>query len=136
MFIKGIPGEYKAGDLLKLVNRYFKPAWSELPVKGARISGSKILEIVDTGSELRECHGLVYIKPPRMVHSTIGRLNATTIKRRRLHAHPYVRRYTGRDRRREQLDKTVAFPGERRRKDRRRENLVSRIADSADSLLF
>ncbi|MCU7935415.1 MAG: hypothetical protein KZQ99_11110 [Candidatus Thiodiazotropha sp. (ex Dulcina madagascariensis)] len=131
VFIKGIPSEYKARDLLKLVNRHFKPAWSVLPVNGVRIAHSKILEILQTGSESREYHGLVYIKPPNMLHSVIGWLNATSVKGRRLRVHPYVQRYTGRDRRRQQLDKTIVFPGERRRRDRRRKNLVSQIVDSS-----
>ncbi|MCU7931365.1 MAG: hypothetical protein KZQ90_11225 [Candidatus Thiodiazotropha sp. (ex Codakia rugifera)] len=130
VIIKGIPGEYTVRDLNKLVNRRFKPAWALMPIRGAKIARSKILKIMYTRSRNWEYHGLVYIKPPSLVHSVIGRLNATTIEGKRLQAHPYIRRFTGRDRRSQLLGEVALFPGERRRMDRRRGNLVSQIVDS------
>lgn len=129
VFIKGIPEEISVRELHKLINRQFHPVWSVVPIRGVKVEDSRILKIMHIDSGVWEYYGLVSIKPSRLVHDAIGRLNAATINGKRIHAHPYVRRHKGRDRRQTIVEGAEPYPWERRRKDRRRSNLVSQISD-------
>ncbi|MEJ2609546.1 MAG: hypothetical protein P8179_05505 [Candidatus Thiodiazotropha sp.] len=130
VFIKGIASECSARDLSKLVKRHAKLGWSLFSPKVIDIERSKVLKIMYCASTHWEYHGLVYITHPDLVHGLIGRLNAARVQGKHLHAHPYVRRHSSRDRRRLILDQSTTFPGERRKSDRRRGSLVSQIVDS------
>ncbi|MEW8051199.1 MAG: hypothetical protein AB2809_12550 [Candidatus Thiodiazotropha sp.] len=116
-------------ELHKLITRQFSPLWSIMPIRGVKVEKSKILKIMHTNSRVWEYYGLVYIKPSRLVHAAIGRLNTTKFKGMRMQAHPYIRRHKSRDRRQRLVEGTEQYPGDRRRKDRRRGNLVSQISD-------
>ncbi|MEW8028032.1 MAG: hypothetical protein AB2793_10315 [Candidatus Thiodiazotropha sp.] len=129
VFIKGIPEETPVKELHKLITRQFSPLWSIMPIRGVKVEKSKILKIMHTNSRVWEYYGLVYIKPSRLVHAAIGRLNTTKFKGMRMQAHPYIRRHKSRDRRQRLVEGTEQYPGDRRRKDRRRGNLVSQISD-------
>jgi hypothetical protein len=132
VFIKGISDECSARELTKIVSRVVKPGWSlfSTRVNGMRVERSKILKTMYNKASRWEYHGLVYVNSPDSVHELIGRLNATWIKGRILHAHPYIRRQSSRDRRKLVLDQTNPFPDDRRKSDRRRGNLVSQVIDS------
>jgi hypothetical protein len=129
VFIKGIPKELSVKELHKLISRQLSPIWSIMPMRGVRVEDSKILKIMHVSNKVWEYYGLVYINPSRLVHSVIGRLNSAKIKGKRVQAHPYIRRHRSRDRRRQLLQGSEQYPGERRREDRRRQNLVSQIHD-------
>jgi hypothetical protein len=132
VFIKGISDECSARELTKIVSRFVKPGWSLFSARmnGMRIERSKILKTMYNKATRWEYHGLVYVNSSDSVHELIGRLNATPFKGRVLRAHPYIRRQSSRDRRKLILDQTNPFPGERRKSDRRRGNLVSQVIDS------
>ncbi|MES9817247.1 MAG: hypothetical protein ACH255_12830 [Candidatus Thiodiazotropha sp.] len=129
VFIKGISEEVSVKQLHKLVTRQLSPLWSIMPIRGVRVEESKILKIMHTKSSVWEYYGLVCIKPSRQVHAVIGRLNTIKINGMRLQAHPYIRRRKSRDRRQRLVEGTEKYPGDRRRRDRRRGNLVSQVSD-------
>lgn len=129
VFIKGIPNQTRVKDLQRLITRQFSPARSIMPIRGVRIEDSKVLKIMCMESRVWEYYGLVYISPTRLVHAVIGRLNAATLNGKRIHAHPYIKRHRDRDRRKQILEGSEPYPGERRRKDRRRGGVVSQIGD-------
>lgn len=129
VFIRGIPATITVKELHKLITRQFSPIWSTMPIRGVRVEESKILKIMCKDSWIWEYYGLVYINPSRLVHAVIGRLNAATINGKRIYAHPYFNRHINRDRRKQTVEGSEPYPGERRRKDRRRGGVVSQIAD-------
>lgn len=129
VFIKGISKEVSVKQLHKLITRQLNPLWSIMPIRGVKVEESKILKIMHTKSRVWEYYGLVCFKPSRQVHAVIGRLNTIKINGMRLQAHPYIRRRKSRDRRQRLVEGTEQYPGDRRRNDRRRGNLVSQISD-------
>jgi hypothetical protein len=129
VFIKGIPEEISVKELRKLITRQFSPLWSFMPVKGVKVGECKILKIMHANTIAWEYYGLVYINPSHLAHAVIGRLNTRKFKGKRLQAHPYIKRHKNRDRRQYTTVGSEQYPGERRRKDRRRGNLVSQISD-------
>ncbi|MET0065518.1 MAG: hypothetical protein ABW076_04145 [Candidatus Thiodiazotropha sp.] len=132
VFIKGIASGYSARDLSRLVCRQMGAKWSLLKQKTDGVTRSKILKIKYTDSYKWEYHGMVYIDASDSVHELMGRLNTTFIKGARLHAHPYIRRISTRDRRKVHIEPDNEFPGNRRKSDRRRGSLVSFVVDSVN----
>jgi hypothetical protein len=129
VFIKGIPEEISVKELHKAITRQFSSLWSIMPVKGVKIAECKILKIMHADTRAWESYGLINVTPSRLAHAVIGRLNTKKVKGKRLQAHPYIKRHQSRDRRKISVVESEQFPGERRRKDRRRGNLVSQISD-------
>jgi hypothetical protein len=132
VFIKGISSDCSARELARMVNRLINPGWAFFfnRVNSSGIVRSKVLKTMYNLTSKWEYHGLLYITPSESAHEIIGRLNAAHRKGKTLHAHPYIHRQSSRDRRRLILDYATPFPGERRKRERRRVNLVSQVVDS------
>jgi len=131
IFVRGIPRQMDSKALDKFIKRLLSPGWLPFMRAGRiRITGSKILKIVHTRTRTVEFHGLIQVMPASKAGSVIDRINQAQIDGRKLHAHPYSKRFLRSDRRKSFLDPSREKVPERRRIDRRRKHLVSQVVDA------
>lgn len=91
------------------------------------IKRSKIIRIKDLQDDCTEYHAIVQVDSTMTAENIIDHLDGRTVNGLFLKPHRYQRRFTCRDRRNHQ----VATPSnlERRKGDRRRSNLITRIME-------
>ncbi|MEJ2456068.1 MAG: hypothetical protein P8103_18220 [Candidatus Thiodiazotropha sp.] len=91
------------------------------------IKRCKIIRIQDLNTNSTEYHAIVQVDSPITAGSIIQNLSGKTIHGLFLNPHRYHRRYTSRDRRSHQA--TSPNLSERRKGDRRRTNLITRVME-------
>ena len=89
------------------------------------IKRCKIIRIQDTKANITEYHAIVQVDSPITAGNIIDRLKGKTINGLHLNPHRYHRRYPSRDRRNHQ--ETPPNLLERRKGDRRRPHLITRV---------
>jgi tRNA U54 and U55 pseudouridine synthase Pus10 len=91
------------------------------------IRRSKIIRIKDLKADSIEYHAIVQVDSPITARNIIENLDGKTINGLYLNLHRYHRRYPARDRRNHQTN--VANLRERRKGDRRRNNLIMKVLE-------
>lgn len=91
------------------------------------VKRSKIIRIRDLKADSSEYHALVQVDSPVIAESIIDNLDGKTVNGLYLKPHRYHRRFPSRDRRNHQVAHTKYQ--ERRRGDRRRSNLITRVLE-------
>lgn len=91
------------------------------------VKRSKIIRIKDLKADSTEYHALVQVDSPVRAESIIENLDGKMIYGLYINSHRYHRRFTSRDRRLQQL--ATPSPGERRKGDRRRPSLITRVLE-------
>jgi hypothetical protein len=92
------------------------------------IKRSKIIRIRDLKSDSTEYHGIVQVNTQVTADDIIENLDGKTVNGLFLKPHRYQRRFPSRDRRMHQL--ADAKTAERRKGERRRENLITRVLET------
>ncbi len=127
VFVRRINSSTTRRELEKFVGKGLKPSWIFFPFPThGDIKRCEILCITDKDTKAVEYHGLVEIIPPKAAVSAVLRLNGSLLKGKVVEVRKYFRRSSYRDRRDHFSDQTAAGD-ERRKRDRRRPNLYSRI---------
>ncbi len=129
IFYKHLP----RGTTVKEINKVTrKGSRSILPLMSLLnrniIKRSKIIRIRDLKSDSTEYHGIVQVNSQVAADNIIENLDGKTVNGLFLKPHRYQRRFPSRDRRMHQLaDAKIA---ERRKGERRRENLITRVLET------
>jgi hypothetical protein len=89
------------------------------------VKRSKIIRIRDLKEDSTEYHGLVQVDSPVTAENIIDSLDGRTVNGLYLKPHRYQRRFPSRDRRMT----ACSHQQERRKGDRRRSNLITRIME-------
>ncbi|MEW8507504.1 MAG: hypothetical protein AB2598_12440 [Candidatus Thiodiazotropha sp.] len=128
IFYKHLPRGVSTKEIRKVTLRGTRPSWSLLPVtKKSAIKRTKIIRIKDLQTEATEYHAIVQVESPVLADAIIENLDGRTVNGLFLKPHRYHRRFPNRDRRtREQITNP---DDERRKQDRRRDNLITRVLD-------
>lgn len=133
VFVRRIDPTTTRKELERFFNKGLKPGWAffPFPTHGA-IKRCEILCITDKDNRSVEYHGLVEIMPAKAAVSAIQRLNGSLLKGKSVEVRKYSRRSSYRDRRDHFSDLEPASE-ERRKRDRRRPNLHSRILHASST---
>lgn len=91
------------------------------------IKRSKIIRIKDLQKDSLEYHAIVQIHPSSITDTIIENLDGKTVNGLYLKPHRYQRRFGNRDRR--NIQNEFNHENERRKADRRRQNLVTRVVE-------
>jgi hypothetical protein len=129
IFYKHLP----RGTSVKEINKVTrKGCRSSLPLMSLLnrniIKRSKIIRIRDLKSDSTEYHGIVQVSTQVTADNIIESLDGKTVNGLFLKPHRYQRRFPSRDRRLHQL--ADAKISERRKGERRRENLITRVLET------
>ncbi|MCU7812691.1 MAG: hypothetical protein KZQ77_15900 [Candidatus Thiodiazotropha sp. (ex Notomyrtea botanica)] len=93
------------------------------------IKRSKIIRIRDLKSDSTEYHAIVQVSTQVTADNIIENLDGKTVNGLFIKPHRYQRRFPSRDRRNSQLANPK--PAERRKSDRRRDNLITRVLETS-----
>jgi hypothetical protein len=91
------------------------------------VKRSKIIKIKDLNTELIEYHAIVQVESPNLADTIIENLDGKTVNGLFIKPHRYFRRLPNRDRR--VRNTRLEQSEERRKEDRRRCNLITRVVD-------
>ncbi|MET0068673.1 MAG: hypothetical protein ABW096_01435 [Candidatus Thiodiazotropha sp.] len=95
--------------------------------KKSAIRRTKIIRIKDLNTEATEYHAIVQVESPVLADTIIENLDGRTVNGLFLKPHRYHRRFPNRDRR--VSEQGNGLDEERRKQDRRRNNLITRVLD-------
>ena len=126
IFIRHIHKGTTRKELGRFVNKGLRPPWMLIPLPSpAKLKRCEILQINHPETKTTEYHGLVQIEPSLAALPVIERLNGRQMQGKLIEVRKYFRRSSYRDRR-HLFDDPPTQP-ERRRRDRRRDHLNSRV---------
>lgn len=91
------------------------------------VKRAKIIRIRDLSADRSEYHALVQVDSPIRAENIIENLDGKTVNGLYLRPHRYHRRFPSRDRRNHQVAHSTK--SERRKGDRRRSNLITRVME-------
>ncbi|MEW8470346.1 MAG: hypothetical protein AB2637_17550 [Candidatus Thiodiazotropha sp.] len=95
--------------------------------KKSAVRRTKIIRIKDLNNESTEYHAIVQVESPVLADTIIENLDGRTVNGLFLKPHRYHRRFPNRDRR--VSEQGTGQDEERRKQDRRRHNLITRVLD-------
>ncbi len=128
IFYKYLPRGVSSKEIRKVTLRGTRPSWSLLPVTSKdAVKRSKIIKIKDLNTELIEYHAIVQVESPNLADTIIENLDGKTVNGLFIKPHRYFRRLPNRDRR--VRNTRLEQSEERRKEDRRRCNLITRVVD-------
>jgi hypothetical protein len=128
IFYKHLPRNVTLKEIRKVTLRGARLGWSPFAFfKRIHIKRAKIIRIKDLQSETIEYHALVQINPTTVTDIIIENLDGKTVNGLFLKPHRYHRRFPNRDRR--ILEDGRNQNEERRKTDRRRQNLITKVMD-------
>lgn len=130
IFINGISDTATREELSTLLRWGVKYRWFHLTLPAKfRIKQCEILQITNLASSNKRTkrYGLALIEPDKTARMTIDYLNNTRIKNTIFKAHQFVRRSPYRDRRQRFCNLDKLGDRERRKQDRRRSDLRTRV---------
>ena len=134
VFVRRVNNTTNRRELEKFIRRGLKPRWIFFPFPShGTIKRCEILCITDKKNNTIEYQGLAEIMPSKAAVAAIHRLNDTLLKGKAVEVRKYFRRSSYRDRRDHFTDQEAAGE-ERRKRDRRRSNLHSRILHATTTL--
>ena len=124
--LRQIPKGVTRGELGRFVSKGLKPSWMYfLSSSHAKVKRCEILQISNPETETVEYHGLVQIDPSKAALPVIDRLNGRILRGKPIEVRKYFRRSSFRDRRQAMSD--IDEQQDLRRRDRRRDQLISRV---------
>ena len=128
VFVRGIGKGTTRKQLREFVLKGFKPGWMVFSrAERNQIKRCEILRITDNATKRNEYHGLVKIEPTKSAMLVIRRLHNAQLNGVSVEVRKYHQRSTYRDRRDHFSDQQRENGTERRRQDRRRSDIVSRV---------
>lgn len=134
VFIQNMPESVSSEELQRLVNDAMKRSWFPFRRRGS-IENLDIIRVHDRDNETVEHHGLVDIEPDGTALAALKRLNRSVIRGGQIIASPYAVRSAYRDRRGHKPHAEDLSVIDRRKRDRRRANLImARLADEQVSM--
>jgi hypothetical protein len=126
IFYKHLPKNVTLKEIQNVTVKGARSSWSPLSLfKKPRIKRTKIIRIRDTKKDSVEYHAIIQVNPTSITDTIIENLDGKTVNGLYLRPHRYHRRFSNRDRRNMQSDAQQS--NERRKSDRRRNNLVTRV---------
>lgn len=129
IFYKHLPRGTSVKEINRVTRKGCKSGLALMPLFTRNvIKRSKIIRIRDLKNDSTEYHGIVQVNTRGTAEDIIENLDGKTVNGLFLKPHRYQRRFPSRDRRIGQLvsDKTA----ERRKGERRRDNLVTRVLET------
>ena len=123
VFIQNMPESISSEELYRLVGDAVNRSWFPFRRKGS-IQNLDIIRLRDPDNRTVEHCGLVDIEPDGSALAAIKKLNRSVMGGGRLSAGPYAIRSTYRDRRGHKSHEEDLSVIDRRRGDRRRQNLI------------
>ncbi len=123
VFIRNMPESISSDELHRLVDAVMKRSWFPFRQRGS-IENLDIIKVQDQDNRTVEHHGLVDIEPDGTALAAIKKLNRSFIGGGQVSAGPYSIRSAYRDRRGHKPHEEDLSVIDRRRGDRRRENLI------------
>ena len=134
VFIQNMPVSVSSEELQRLVNDAMNRSWFPFRRRGS-IENLDIIRVHDRDNETVEHHGLVDIEPDGTALAALKRLNRSVIRGGQIIASPYAVRSAYRDRRGHKPHAEDLSVIDRRKRDRRRANLImARLADEQVSM--
>jgi len=134
VFIQNMPESVSSEELQRLVNDAMKRSWFPFRRRGS-IENLDIIRVHDRDNETVEHHGRVDIEPDGTALAALKRLNRSVIRGGQIIASPYAVRSAYRDRRGHKPHAEDLSVIDRRKRDRRRANLImARLADEQVSM--
>lgn len=128
IFYKHLPRGVSTKEIKKVTLRGTRPNWSLLPVTNKNtVKRTKIIKIKDLNTEKIEYHAIVQVETPYLANTIIENLDGKTVNGLFIKPHRYFRRLPNRDRR--VRDAQLEQSEDRRKEDRRRCNLITRVVD-------
>ncbi|MGD8590063.1 MAG: hypothetical protein PVG22_14650 [Chromatiales bacterium] len=129
LLIKHIPGYITKKELTTFIRSTRSMVWRLFPVFGGfSLEKCQILRIEDKQKQTVEYHCLVSVEPEKSCQVLLKKLNGALMFGRPVEVKPYAKRSPYKDRRRSHADLEL-LKVERRRNDRRRTFLSTRIFD-------
>ncbi|MCG7898221.1 MAG: hypothetical protein JAY99_12500 [Candidatus Thiodiazotropha lotti] len=126
IFYKHLPKNVTLKEIQSVTLKGARNNWSPLSIfNKPRIKRTKIIRIRDLQKDSVEYHAIVQVNPTSATETIIENLDGRTVNGLYLRPHRYQRRFANRDRR--NMQNEVAQSGERRKSDRRRDNLITRV---------
>ena len=130
IFYKHLPRGTTVREINKVTRKGYR---SGLPLmnlfKTGLIKRSKIIRIKDLKTDSMEYHAIVQVDSPVSAESIIENLDGKTVNGIFLMPHRYHRRFPSRDRRMQQPISAKHL--ERRKGERRRENIITRVLETS-----
>ncbi|MGA7981721.1 MAG: hypothetical protein WCA32_16045 [Chromatiaceae bacterium] len=127
IFLRRIPANTSKAHLQSAVERAIAPRWYFPLRRTGVIHSCRLLKIEDLARKAVELHGLVDVRPDQTARSAIMKLNGRKLAGKVVEAREWRERSPGRDRRKASTDASqLPFP-ERRRRERRRSNIVIEV---------
>ena len=129
IFYKHLPRGTSIKEINKVTRKGCRSGLQLMPIfKRNIIKRSKIIRIRDLKNDSTEYHGIVQVNTQVTADNIIDNLDGKTVNGLFIKLHRYHRRFPSRDRRMNQLaDPNIA---ERRKGERRRENLITRVLET------
>jgi RNA recognition motif-containing protein len=124
IFIRLLPESVTQGELRRFVEKAIHSPWRNLFLARSKIRMAEIRKLVNRATGSVEYHGLVDIEPAKGAVTAIRKLHLTPLKGKTVEVRKYYKRSPLRDRR-ERGNKNEAVFENRRKRDRRRQNLVA-----------
>ncbi|MEW8624832.1 MAG: hypothetical protein AB2551_03675 [Candidatus Thiodiazotropha sp.] len=126
IFYKHLPKNVTLKEIQSVTIKGARSSWSPMAIlKKPKIKRTKIIRIRDLQKDSIEYHAIVQVNPTSITDTIIENLDGRTVNGLYLRPHRYQRRFANRDRRNMQND--VQQSDERRKSDRRRDNLITRV---------
>ncbi|MCG7908468.1 MAG: hypothetical protein JAY67_22860 [Candidatus Thiodiazotropha taylori] len=126
IFYKHLPKNVTLKEIQNVTLKGARSNWSPLSIfNKPSIKRTKIIRIRDLQKDSIEYHAIIQVNPTSVTDTIIENLDGRTVNGLYLRPHRYHRRFTNRDRRNMQSNEHQS--GERRKSDRRRDNLVTRV---------
>jgi hypothetical protein len=126
IFYKHLPKNVTLKEIQSVTIKGARKRWLPIPVfNKPKIKRTKIIRIRDPRSESTEYHAIVQVNPTSITDTIIENLDGRTVNGLYLRPHRYHRRFANRDRR--NMQNEAQYSDERRKSDRRRDNLVTRV---------
>jgi tRNA U54 and U55 pseudouridine synthase Pus10 len=129
IFYKHLPRGTTTRQINKVTLKGYKSGLGLISLfKKNIIKRSKILRIKDLRHDSVEYHAIVQVDSPITAENIIENLEGKTINGIYLDPHRYHRRFPSRDRRNHQIGASTIQ--ERRKADRRRSNIITRVLET------
>ncbi|MEJ2620969.1 MAG: hypothetical protein P8163_12075 [Candidatus Thiodiazotropha sp.] len=126
IFYKHLPKNVTLKEIQSVTIKGARSGWSPVSLfKKPKIKRTKIIRIRDTHKDSVEYHAIIQVNPTSITNTIIDNLDGKTVNGLYLRPHRYHRRFANRDRRSMQLNAQQG--NERRKSDRRRDNLITRV---------
>ncbi|MET0045413.1 MAG: hypothetical protein ABW100_18055, partial [Candidatus Thiodiazotropha sp. 6PLUC3] len=128
IFYKHLPRNVTLKEVQKVTIKGARNGWSPFGLlKKPNIKRSKIIRIKDLQQDTFEYHAIVQVNPTSITDTIIENLDGKTVNGLYLRPHRYHRRFTNRDRR--TMRDGLHQEDERRKSDRRRNKLITRVVE-------